>query len=989
MPERMGEFRLLREVGSGGMGVVYEAVQEPLGRRVALKVLPFHRLLGPTHLERFQQEARAAGRLHHTNIVPVFGVGEAEGVYYYAMQFIEGRSLDGVLRDLKERGTGEAPAALTHHPAFFSQGESSQAPDADYFRGVARVGVQVAEALEYAHLHGVIHRDIKPSNLLLDAAGTVWITDFGLAKAEGGNALTQPGDLLGTPRYMAPERFQGQFGPRSDIYGLGVTLYELLTLRPVFEDVEVLRLVERIRQETPPPLRKINPRVPRDLETIVGKAMAREPADRYATAAALAEDLRRFLTDRPILARRSSPLEQVWRWSRRNPALAALVATVLLLLVGGSGTAIWYVQDRSQRAAALAVRKAHIEQEIEVAVQEAAMLGERAWELTETPHLWETTLASALSAVKRAEALAADASDLVDEELQERVHARKADLETDERDRQMVAALEQIRLEGNQVDVMKNQFIAKTAIPKYLEVFRGYGIEAGSAPVDQAAELIRRKRAPVRSAVIAALDTWFMIARKAGADHDWPMAVVTAADTDEWRTKVRNAAARQERASLEQLVDDAAVTKQPPAALILLKSALQGVGAEDSAIRLLRRAQHQFPGDFWINQELGNACLAARQPQEAIACFRAALALRAGNCGAQYNLALALKNAGDSPGAIAAYQRAIDLDPKYVEAHNNLGIALWEKGDLPGAIAAYQKAIHLDPKHFKAYYNLGIALRNKGDLAGAVAAYEKAIDLDPQHAQPYYDLGNALWDKGDLVAAMAAYQKAIKLNPDHAQAHCNLGAVLALQGKFADSLRAYRRGDELGSKQKGWQYRSEQWVREAERRVELDRKLPAILNGQEQPKNAAERIEYAEVCGYKGRYAAGVRLYQKAFASQPALTDDVRSKHRYSAACLAARAGTGQGVDAGSLKEFQYADLRKQALDWLRADFAAWTKLLQSGQPKDRSLVQKTLQQWQRDADLAALREDAALAKLPESEQMAWQQFWADVAATLDSLSGR
>jgi tetratricopeptide (TPR) repeat protein len=348
-----------------------------------------------------------------------------------------------------------------------------------------------------------------------------------------------------------------------------------------------------------------------------------------------------------------------------------------------------------------------------------------------------------------------------------------------------------------------------------------------------------------------------------------------------------------------------------------------------------------------------------------------------------------LKNAGDLAGAIAAYRRAIDLDPKYVEAHNNLGVALWDKGDLAAAIAAYQKAIDLDPQYFKAYYNLGLALRKKGDLAGAIAAYQKAIDLDPMPAQPCYDLGNALQDKGDLAAAMAAYQRAIELNPDYAQAHCNLGAVLALRGKFADSLRAYQRGDELGTKQKGWQYRSDQWVREAERRVELDRKLPAIMSGKEQPENATERIEYAEVCGYKGHYAAGARFYQEAFASQPALADDVRSERRYNAACLAARAGTGQGEDAGSLTESQHGDLRKRALDWLRADLAALTKLLDSGQPNDRSLVQKALQHWQRNRDLATLRDQAALAKLPESERMAWRQFWADVAAALDSLSAR
>jgi serine/threonine protein kinase/Flp pilus assembly protein TadD len=1056
-PERMGEYRILRKVGSGGMGIVYEAVQETLGRRVAVKMLPFHRLLGPTHLERFRQEARAAGGLHHTNIVPVFGVGEAEGIHYYAMQFIPGRSLDRVLGDLKERGGDEAAAALEHNPAFFRQSTSGPLADSDYFRGVAALGMQVADALEYAHRQGIIHRDIKPSNLLVDAAGTVWITDFGLAKVAGDGPVTQPGDLLGTPRYMAPERFQGQFGPRSDIYGLGLTLYELLALRPAFADVEALQLMERIRQETPPPLRSINPRIPRDLETIVGKAIARDPADRYASAEALAEDLRRFLADRPILARRHSLPERAWRWSRRNRALAALAVTVVLLLLGGSGTAIWYVQDRAQRAAALAVRKAHIEREIEVAVQEAAMLGERAWESTETPHIWESTLASALSAIRRAEVLAADAGDLVGAELHERVCNRKAGLEADERDRQLVAALEQIRLEQDQVDVEKNRFTPETAVPKYLQVFRAYGLEAGSAPVSQAAELIRRKRAPLLWAIVAALDDWSMLERTAGAHRDWLKAVIAAADTDEWRSKVRNAAAGKEREALEQLVNEVEVTKQPPAALILLKRALQGLGGEESAIGLLRRAQHQFPGDFWLNHELGNALTAAGQPIEAVPYFRAALALRPRNCGAQYSLALALHNARDLPGAVAGYQRAIDINPQYgaaalglgvalrqigdfaaaiaacqraidldfetALAHNNLGTALYEMGNLADAVATYEKAIHLDPtlaiahtnlgnalrdqgklaaavaacqravdldpKSAKAYNNLGIALRQKGDLGAAIAAYQKAVALDSKHVSAHYNLGFALSARGDLNGAIAAYQRAIDLDPEHAQAHCNLGWNLRLQGKFAESLRAYQRGHELGSKQKGWRNPSDQWLRTAERIVELDRKLPAIVNGRKQPENAAERTEYALICGYKGQYAAGARLYEQAFASQPGLADDLRREHRYNAASLAVRAGTGQGEDAGSLKESQRAELRRQALDWLHADLAAWAKLLQTGQPKDRSLVQRKLQHWQRDPDLAALRDETAVAKLPESEQPAWRQLWADVAATLDSRNVR
>src|SRR5205823_845309 len=191
-----------------------------------------------------------------------------------------------------------------------------------YARSVARVGVQVAEALAYSHQQGILHRDIKPANLLLDAQGTVWVSDFGLVKEQGTEELTTQGDFVGTLRYMAPERFQGRSDPRSDVYGLGLTLYEMLTLRPAFAASDRARLVERVQQEEPPRPRKLDPNIPHDLETIVLKAIAKEPARRYPTAATMAEDLRRFLADRPVEARRVATWERVWRWVRRNPGLA-------------------------------------------------------------------------------------------------------------------------------------------------------------------------------------------------------------------------------------------------------------------------------------------------------------------------------------------------------------------------------------------------------------------------------------------------------------------------------------------------------------------------------------------------------------------------------------------------------------------------------------------------------------------------------------------
>jgi WD40 repeat protein/serine/threonine protein kinase len=410
VPDRLGDYRIVREIGRGGMGVVYEAVQEALGRRVALKVLPPALAADATCLARFRREARSAARLHHSNVVPVFDVGESAGVHYYAMQFIEGHGLDSVLRELRclyERprlagvpttlavndsddqsvrpltaclagalcagrfAARESPAQSPEAPASdptpavpvpavappSAPSSLSGQPDSRYYRQVARLARQAAEALAYAHEQGVLHRDVKPANLLLDLRGTLWVTDFGLAK-DGGDDLTRTGDVVGTLRYMAPERLSGAADSRSDVYSLGATLYELLALRPAFGESDRGRLVRQVLHEEPPPPSRVARQVPRDLETICLKAMAKEPARRYQGAAELADDLGRYLADRPVRARRTSAAGHAWRWCRRNPVLAlalgALWASVLLGTLFYRGKA---ADALSEKNGAIAARK--------------------------------------------------------------------------------------------------------------------------------------------------------------------------------------------------------------------------------------------------------------------------------------------------------------------------------------------------------------------------------------------------------------------------------------------------------------------------------------------------------------------------------------------------------------------------------------------------------------------------------------------------------
>ncbi|WP_422927948.1 protein kinase domain-containing protein [Singulisphaera sp. PoT] len=1077
---RLGEYRIVREIGRGGMGVVYEAEQESLGRRVAIKVLPPGALGDPRQVERFRREARAAARLHHTNLVPLFGVGEEGSTHYYVMQYIEGCPLDDVLRQLRRlRGestngaahsAGPAPAPASR-PATAAASQSGRAavdegpsvavaggslssaevarslwtgqfrtvsrqgppegthsdassrpdlspggcgastvaaapesgpalakvephhgsssdPHRPYLRSVAHLGIQVADALEYAAGQGILHRDVKPSNLLLDRFGTVWLTDFGLAKATGTQDLTHTGDLFGTLRYMAPERFQGRSDIRSDVYALGLTLYELLALRPAFDDRGQAQLVRHITLDEPPKLDALHLNLPRDLITIVHKATAKDPGDRYQTPGALAEDLRRFLEDRPILARRLNLAEQAWRWSRRSPAAAALAALLLVL----AGMAVVAMVRAQQERLELAERQARLRLAIVAAIEQAGILRNKG--------LW----AEASTVLSHAELRLDDARE---GELEQSLKFARAELD-------LVTELEKNRMD-HRIGIFGQKSVRESVAKTYGEAFdkAGFGV---AVPGQEFAVASRIDQSKVKDALVAALDDWAFVTSDRTLRERLLRVAQLSDKGNKWSGRARDPANWGNREALEELARDIPEDHYPsPQLLSTLGVLLQEAGGNPEP--LLRAAQQRRPADFWLNFELG-MLLRSTKPREAVGYARAALVARP-ESGMVHNLLGMALWADRRPGeAKLAFQDAIRLDSETAAPYANLGAILTNEGRLQEALDACKEAVKLDPRGAIGFENLGNVYANLGRPDEALAAFRKALELDPRLPTGYNSLGNLYLKLNRRDDAVASYRKALEFNPRFAAAHHNIGNHLADTGRPDEAIEAYRRAIEFdppgvmahkalgetlirrgrdaeaAAEAKRWllhEFNSDpkaaevrnQWKR-VEHLLAIDARLPAILEGKARPADPAEEREIAGFClFFKKQYVAASRFYASAFTAEPDFNDAARMRDRYNAACAAALAATGQGADAGRLDEPARSALREQALGWLQSNLDVWIRASQQEDPIGRKQLAEDLRHWQRDSDLAGIRDTADLARVPEPERLACRRLWDEVGSLL------
>ncbi len=794
-PTRLGDFRVLREAGRGGMGVVYEAEQISLRRRVALKVLPLSPIVDPRQLKRFHIEAQAAAQLHHTNIVPVYAVGSEDGAHYYAMQYVEGSTLASVIGELRglrraERsgaqppsppssGTSAATRALLgcRTPAtpldFDESVESvpSVVPTQEFFRAIAGLAAQAADGLEHAHRQGVVHRDVKPSNLLLDAGGHLWVTDFGLAKLRDVPAGTLTGDVLGTLPYMSPEQALGRkedLDQRTDVYSLGATLYELATLRPLFEGRDRETLLRRIAFEEPARPRRRERAVPEDLETILLKAVAKDPRDRYPDAGALALDLRRFIENRPVEARRVSAVKRLSRWARREKAKAALAGFLALGVPTLAALATWAVTNHSRI----------------IAAAEHARLG-RAEALVDEGFflLGDWNLERALDSFHRALAVDACNSEAIAGAaiaLNRRTSASERRdywetlvfLDLHPVDPREQPALHRIRADALRMSGRNAEADAldstlgppATALEFFVEGERAWG--------------------PGGKEAAARAQSWYARACAASPRARPPF----------YQARAEAAMVAQDDAAIRETVE-AMRTLWPNSSRTWfcvgeMLSLIDRAGAVDAYEKAIELDQ----AFFGARCSLGSLLLDANDLAGAIALFRSCIELNPDDHLAPANLGRALLASGHRESGMAALRTAIENEPRYSAGHVWMARALRDAGNSAGAVAAYRQALDRGwPVGAPLYEEIGIALRELDDPSGARLAFERALRVDPSFTAAREHLAQVLVELGDREGAIAELRSLVDALPTARSSHeallSLLEAALDVPGRRAELVR--------------------------------------------------------------------------------------------------------------------------------------------------------------------------------------------------------
>lgn len=823
----IGPYQLLEPIGEGGMGSVWLARQtQPIERLVAIKIIRSD-LYGPDLIARFEAERQALALMDHPNIARILDAGTTEdGRYFLAMERVRGQPItrycDGARLSLRER---------------------------------LKLFLAISQAVQHAHQKGIIHRDLKPSNLLVEKVDDrpfVKVIDFGIAKSihrrpASNRPETVPGIVIGTPEYMSPEQANldnADIDTRSDIYSLGVVLFELLTgTTPLagngLQDHAMLDLLQRVRDEAPSrpsqvPLPRaalariatargltadvLRRQLAGDLDWIVLKALEKDRDRRYETVHDLAADVQHYLADEPVLARPPTATYRLkklaWRY-RGRLIVAAVLAGAFLVAVAGVG---WAVRDRvamhadadrerADRVARLATRVERVLADLDrlAAVQE-----------------WD----AALAAARNARAVIGDGEP--DEHTRDRVHTAVRELE-------LVGRLDRIRMAASAWK--EGGFDFAGADRAYREAFRHFGIEVEALPpAEAAARLLSHQR--IVGAMVVALDFWHFVRQRleSGSEARSPLIdLANRIDADPLRIRLRLVSGRgtdpEVQAELRQLVLSLDAAAHSPTTLTILAYALVRANLKDLAEDLLHQAQRQYPGDFWVNLQLASLLHDRKPSGREVQFNRVAVALRPTSTAALNNLGISLHDRGEYAEAGDCFRKAIALDPGFAIGHLNLCRTLEKLDDLDGAVAAIRRAValeprvatHLDrlaqilsrqrkgaealaclqkavevaPNNSSMHNNFGLLLADLGRQAAAAAAFRKAVALDPKNDRAYANLGNTLASEQKMVEAMAAHRTAIALAPGRAGNHASLAHTLAMQGNMREAVACWRKAVEL------------------------------------------------------------------------------------------------------------------------------------------------------------------------------------------------
>jgi serine/threonine-protein kinase len=999
-------YELRGELGRGGMGLVLKGHDLHLGRDLAVKLLRDD-LRGQPHLvRRFLNEARICGRLQHPGVVPVHALGALpDGRPYFTMKLVEGRTLADLL-----------------------DGRADPARDLPRLLGIFE---QVCQTLAYAHSKAVIHRDLKPANVMVGAFGEVQVMDWGLAKVlasrerqrpegEWGTEdgldedcafRTQTGGAVGTLPYMPPEQARGEVGlmdERCDVFGLGALLCEVLTGRPPFRGRDGAELLARARAgDDAEALAALDGcGADPELVRLAKSCLAADPDDRPRDAGVVAramtahlagvqERLRAAEVGRAAAQARADEARATAAAERRARRLAAVALVLALLGVAGG---LWWAQKRAAQERQVEERRTAQERSVNGARDRFAR-ALAAWDLP-----------GARAAIVNGEAAVSTEGP---DGLRQLV-AEMAD--------QMALAGQLDRIRLNAAALVDGKLDYASADREYAALFREQRLAEEGEDEDAVARRIQGS--PLREQLVAALDDW-AAATEDGGRRRWLLTVARQAQPDEWGDRFRDARVWTDPAALAGLARDADVAALSPPLLTALAVVLQRAGV--NSVPFLKRAQARHPSDFWLNFLLGNG-LYGSHPDEAVAYYRAAIAVRQETSAVYHNLGALLSDNGRRDEGIEASRTAVEHDPQNVQARSNIAVALVQKGEYEEAVAEclqalnvrpgcarvypilaeahfgmanrlyregdrgaaveeYRRAITLDDNHAQAHSNLAATLADRGRLEEAVWHHRRVLAIKPADAQEHFHLGLTLRRLGRLDEAVDEFRQAIAIEPGHDTAPGALGEALLRRGQFVEAVESLRRS--LRQMAEGHDKRPtvEAWIRQYEPLVPFDAKLPAVLRGDAPLRQVEEQLSFARFCWfYKHRYAASARFYADAFAGRPELAEDLDTSDRYSAACAAALAGVGNGEDANRpdlLPDKAALAFRRQALGWLRADLAAWRRRLDGDEPAARAAVGRAMRQWQTDAALFGVRDPEALSLLPEAERPGWERLWNEVAALL------